>query len=235
MLIDIVTPASEPGSRALLTGCRIKSGMTIRRIVQKKHNMENINKSQFILASASPRRRDLLRKAGYCFEIVPSNVDESKYDVNGISSAQHTKILALAKAKDVAMRFPNAVVMGSDTVVDLDGEIIGKPDHADHAEEIIRKLFSNPHSVITGLAFVCIEKEIEIVEADTTIVYPRKLTEDQIADHIQNSQWEGKAGAYGIQETGDEFVERIEGSLTNVMGLPMERTQQLLEKLGIVP
>ena len=78
--------------------------------------------SQFILASASPRRRDLLRKAGYCFEIVPSGVDESAYSTDGITSEGHTKILALAKAKDVAKRFPNAIVMGSDTVVDLDGE-----------------------------------------------------------------------------------------------------------------
>lgn len=197
--------------------------------------MESIKKSQFILASASPRRRDLLRKAGYCFEIVPSEVDESVFDTDGVTSEEHTKVLALAKAKDVAARFPNAIVMGSDTVVDLDGEIIGKPDDADHAEEITRKLFSKPHLVITGLALVCLEKNIEIVEADTTIVYPRKLTEAQIADHIQNGQWQGKAGAYGIQETGDAFVDRIEGSFTNVMGLPMELTQHLLGQLNILP
>ena len=195
--------------------------------------MQDIRTSQFILASASPRRRDLLRKAGYCFEIVPSGVDESKYNVNGICSKEHTKILALAKAKDIAAKFPNAIVMGSDTVVDLDGEIIGKPDDVDHAEEIIRKLFSKPHKVITGLAMVSIEKTIEIVEADTTVVYPRRLTEAQIADHIINGQWQGKAGAYGIQETGDEFVERIDGSFTNVMGLPMELVKVVLGKLGI--
>ena len=195
--------------------------------------MQDIRTSQFILASASPRRRDLLRKAGYCFEIVPSGVDESKYNVNGICSEEHTKILALAKANDIAATFPNAVVMGSDTVVDLDGEIIGKPDDVTHAEEIIRKLFSRPHKVITGLAMVCIEKTIEIVEADTTVVYPRRLTEAQIAEHIINGQWQGKAGAYGIQETGDEFVERIDGSFTNVMGLPMELVKVVLGKLGI--
>ena len=197
--------------------------------------MEPVRVSQFILASASPRRRDLLRKAGYCFEIVPSGVDESKYDVNGISSEEHTKILALAKAKDVATKFPNAIVMGSDTVVDLDGEIIGKPDDAEHAEEITRKLFSKAHKVITGLALVCVYKGIEIIEADTTLVYPRKLTEAQIADHIQNGQWQGKAGAYGIQETGDEFVDHIDGSFSNVMGLPMELTERLLGRLGIHP
>ncbi len=194
-----------------------------------------MRKSQFILASASPRRRDLLRRQGYCFEIIPSDVDESQFGTDDVSSEELTKILALAKAKDVAAKFPNALVIGSDTVVDLDGEIIGKPDDADHAEEITRKLFSQPHKVITGLALVCVEKDIEIVEADTTIVYPRQLTETQIADHITNGQWEGKAGAYGIQETGDEFVERIDGSFTNVMGLPMELTNRLLEQLGIMP
>jgi septum formation protein len=197
--------------------------------------MEDIRRSQFLLASASPRRKHLLEKAGYCFEIIPSDVDESAYDAEGVTSEEHTKVLALAKAKEVAVRFPNAVVIGSDTVVDLDGEIIGKPDDAEHAEEITRKLFSKPHKVITGLALVCVEKNIETVEADTTIVYPKQLTESQIADHIQNGQWQGKAGAYGIQETGDEFVDHIEGSFTNVMGLPIELTQRLLEQLGIRP
>ena len=189
--------------------------------------------SQFILASASPRRQHLLKRGGYCFEIVPSKVDESKYDTEGITSEEHTKILALAKAKDVAAKFPNALVMGADTVVDLDGEIIGKPDDAGHAEEITRKLFSRPHKVITGLALLCIEKEIEIVEADTTVVYPQQLTEEQISEHIRKGDWQGKAGAYGIQETGDEFVDHIDGSFTNVMGLPMELTERLLEKFGI--
>ena len=191
--------------------------------------------SQFILASASPRRRDLLRRAGYCFEIVPSDVDESLFGADGVSSEELTKILALAKAKEVAERFPNALVIGSDTVVDLDGEIIGKPDDATHAEAITRRLFSKPHLVITGVAIVCMEKSIEIVEADTTVVYPRKLTEAQIAGHIENGGWEGKAGAYGIQETGDEFVERIDGSFTNVMGLPMEMIERLLAEQGVRP
>lgn len=194
-----------------------------------------IRTSQFILASASPRRRHLLEQAGYCFDVVPSAVDEAAYDTDNVTSEEHTRILALAKAKDVAERFPMALVLGSDTVVDLDGEIIGKPDDAAHAEEITRKLFSKPHKVITGVALVCVEKNIEIVEADTTIVYPRKLTEAQIADHIQNGQWAGKAGAYGIQETGDEFVDHIDGSFTNVMGLPMELIQRILNEQNILP
>ena len=190
---------------------------------------------QFILASASPRRKRLLEQAGFRFEIVPSGVDEAAFETADVTSAEHTKILALAKAKDVARAYPAAIVMGADTVVDLDGEIIGKPDDAGHAEEITRKLFSRPHKVITGVALVCVEKGIEMVEADTTVVYPRKLTEAQIAEHIRKGDWQGKAGAYGIQETGDEFVDHIEGSFTNVMGLPMELVQRLLETLDIRP
>ena len=194
-----------------------------------------MRRSQFILASASPRRRDLLRKAGYCFEVVPSDVDESQFHEDGVGSETLATVLALAKAREVAGRFPNALVIGADTVVDLDGEVIGKPADAAHAEALTRRLFSKPHRVITGLALVCVEKGVELVEADTTVVYPRKLSEEQIAWHIDSGNWAGKAGAYGIQETGDAFVEQIEGSLTNVMGLPMERVGQLLEAQGVVP
>jgi len=190
---------------------------------------------QFILASASPRRKLLLEKAGYRFSVQPSEVDEAAFEIDGIDSATLCRRLALAKAKAVAARYPDAVAMGSDTVVDLDGEIIGKPEDAAHAEAITRKLFSRPHKVVTGLALVCVKKGIEIVEVDTTTVYPKTLTDAQIADHIRKGDWQGKAGAYGIQETGDEFIERIEGSFTNVMGLPMELTQRLLSGLEIVP
>lgn len=183
---------------------------------------------RFILASASPRRRLLLEKAGFEFDVIVSGVDESAFDTEGISSVEHTKQLALAKAKDVAMKHPGQLVMGADTVVDFDGQIIGKPDDAAHAEEITRKLFSAPHKVITGIALVKIDDEIEIADAVTTTIYPKKLTEEQIAEHIRKEDWKGKAGAYGIQESGDEFVERIEGSFTNVIGLPMELIEELL-------
>lgn len=190
---------------------------------------------QFILASASPRRRELLAKAGFIFRVEPSQVDEDAYDKTGVTSEEHCQLLALAKARQVAGRFPDMPVLGSDTVVDFDGQIIGKPADAADAERITRMLFSKPHKVITGLALVWKSRAIEIVQADTTIVYPRKLTEQQIQEHIAGGLWEGKAGAYGIQETGDEFVARIEGSFTNVMGLPMERVSRLLDQYGIAP
>jgi septum formation protein len=189
---------------------------------------------QFILASASPRRKELLEKAGFVFRVEPSQVDEEAFEKAGVTCEDHCQLLALAKANDVAGRFPNLPVLGSDTVVDYDGQIIGKPADAKDAERITRILFSKPHKVITGIALVWKKKGVEIVQADTTIVYPKKLTEQQIQEHIAGGLWEGKAGAYGIQETGDEFVDRIEGSFTNVMGLPMERVERLLSTYGII-
>ncbi len=191
--------------------------------------------NSFILASASPRRKLLLTRAGYCFQVIPSNIDESTFAVDGLSSIDHTKQLALAKANDVAKKYPSRLVLGADTVVDFTGKIVGKPKDAADAERITRMLFSAPHKVITAVALVKIDEAIETAETATTIVYPRKLTEDQIAEHIKNGSWRGKAGAYGIQETGDEFIERIEGSFTNVIGLPMELVEKLLGGLALTP
>jgi len=185
----------------------------------------------FILASASPRRKELLHEAGLDFKTIVSDIDESQFSTKGVTSVRHTMILSLEKAKNVAKKHPDQLVMGADTVVDHDGMIIGKPEDAEHAEQITRMLFSQPHKVITGVALVRITDNTEIVESATTVVYPKKLTEEQILDHIKNGNWKGKAGAYGIQDTGDEFVERIEGSFTNVIGLPMELVKQMLDSV----
>jgi septum formation protein len=184
-----------------------------------------------ILASSSPRRKQLLAEAGYKFTSVSPDIDESAFAAEGINPCEYAKRLALAKAKSVAEKFPNCLVIGADTVADYKGRIIGKPADAKEAEEITRQLFSGPHKVITAVAIVRIVDGTEIVESDTTAVYPKKLTESQIAEHIKGGSWRDKAGAYAIQEGGDEFIERIEGSLTNVMGLPMELLQSVLAGL----
>ena len=184
-----------------------------------------------ILASASPRRKDLLTQAGYMFEVILPDVDESAFPLAKGGPARHAEILALAKAQSVASRYPDRLVLGADTIADFDGEIIGKPADIEDAERITRKLFSEPHRVITGLALVRLADGLEIVCSDVTTVYPRRLTDEQIARHLEGGAWEGKAGAYAIQEMGDEFVERLDGSLTNVMGLPMELLARLLAEL----
>ena len=193
--------------------------------------MTGKTKSKLILASTSPRRRLLMKKAGYKFEVIAPKVDESTYTAKKNSPVEFAKALALAKAKSVSPDFPDSIVIGADTIVDFEGEIIGKPDNADHAREITQKLFSRPHKVITALALVKQAEGIELVKADTTRVYPKKMTAEQIARHIEGKSWQGKAGAYAIQETGDKFVEKIDGSLTNVMGLPMELLGQLLKDI----
>ncbi|OHB61211.1 MAG: septum formation protein Maf [Planctomycetes bacterium RBG_13_46_10] len=192
--------------------------------------MSNQFRFSIILASASPRRKQLLAEVGYRFTTITPDIDESAYPTGGHNACEYAKMLALAKAKSVAVKHPDCLVIGADTVVDFDGEIIGKPADAKDAERITKKIFSKPHKVITGLAVVRLSDGIEVVESDTTIVYPKKMTAEQIAEHIKGGSWRDKAGAYAIQESGDEFVEKIEGSLTNVMGLPMELLQQLLKK-----
>lgn len=180
-----------------------------------------------ILTSTSVRRKKLLTEAGYKFTVVAPEVDESKFASEGLNAKEYAGQLALAKAKSVAQRFRDSLVIGADTVVDFDGWIIGKPADENEAEQIIKKLFSRPHKVITAIAILKADEAIEIVRADTTTVYPKKMSAEQIAVHIKGGSWKGKAGAYAIQETGDEFVERIEGSLTNVMGLPMELLESM--------
>jgi septum formation protein len=193
--------------------------------------MDEVAPMSLVLASTSPRRHQLLAQAGYTFTVIAPEFDESTCSAVGHAPCSYAEALALGKARSVAPRYPEALVIGADTLVDADGEIIGKPDDAADAERITRKLFSASHQVITGLALVRISDRTEIVRSDVTTVYPRKMTEEQVFAHIAGRSWEGKAGAYAIQETGDEFVERIEGSLTNVMGLPMELLQRLLKRV----
>jgi septum formation protein len=114
--------------------------------------------------------------------------------------------------------------------VDFQGEIVGKPSDEKEAERITRKLFSAPHKVITAVAIARSSDGVELVESETTTVYPKRLTDKQIAEHIKGKSWQDKAGAYAIKECGDEFIERIEGSLTNVMGLPMELLGRMMKQ-----
>lgn len=190
--------------------------------------MSEQSQYSFILASASPRRKQLLAEAGYRFTVVPPGIDESDFAAEGINACEYAERLALAKAKNVAEKYPDSLVIGADTVVDFMGEIIGKPADAKEAEQITKKLFSGPHKVITGIAIVKLSDGVELSESDTTTIHPKRLTSGQITKHIKSESWRDKAGAYAIKVSGDECIERIQGSLTNVMGLPMELLERLL-------
>jgi septum formation protein len=193
--------------------------------------MQGKQKSPIILASASLRRRELLTTAGYEFTVVKSAIDESKFSAEGIEPYKFAEQLALAKANDVAREYPDKIVIGADTIVDYAGQIIGKPEDEVEARQIIENLFSSPHKVITGLAIVRLCDDTELVAHDSTTVYPKQLTQEQISQHIEIGLWKNKSGAYAIRENGDEFVEKIDGSLTNVMGLPMELLESLLKQV----
>lgn len=188
-------------------------------------------KTKLILASQSPRRRQLLLEAGIDFDVILSQVDESVFDAEEGTPESYACRLAQAKAREVAQRFPHRWVLGADTIVDCQGEIIGKPKDRNDAERITRRIFSRPHQVITGLALIRLDQGVERVESQCTTVYPRPLSEAQIAAHLEGGTWQGKAGAYAIQETGDVLVERLEGSLSNVIGLPMETVKQWLAEV----
>ena len=183
-----------------------------------------------ILASSSPRRKELLLEAEFQFTVIEPRINEDELLREQTAPAEYAKKAALAKAMNVAQRYPDAFVIGADTVVDFNGQTIGKPLDAKDAERITKMLFSAPHKVITALAIVGISDGVEVVQTDTTTIYPKKLDENDIAAHISSGRWRDKAGAYAIQEQ-DPLIERIEGSLTNVVGLPMELLQKLLENI----
>jgi septum formation protein len=176
-----------------------------------------------ILASRSPQRVTLMREAGYAFECDPADIDEEAYP-RGLDAVGVARWLAQAKAKRVATRHPADRVLGADTVVALGDQLLGKPEDERHAERMLRSLSGSTHRVITGVALV--GPGVAIVDHVESRVQMRELTDAEIADYVASGDWRGKAGGYGIQDD-DPFVTCTTGSITNVIGLPMERVAEL--------
>ena len=189
--------------------------------------------SRIILASSSPRRRQLLRDGGFDFQaITPPFHEPAGGLLSKLPPSQQAESLAYFKARAVADQFPEAVVLGADTVVAAaDGQVLGKPDGPQQARKMIEHLSGTRHAVITGVALLGPKPRRHIASA-TSYVTMRKMTAAQIQDYIDSGKWQGKAGAYGIQEPADEFIDSVEGSLTNVMGLPMELVRQMIAMAG---
>jgi septum formation protein len=191
--------------------------------------------ARLILASASPRRRELLLAHGYRFEVVPSAIDESSAATDAAPPHVLVERLSAAKARDVAGRLKDGVVLAGDTVAALGDRVIGKPADREDARAILRALAGTRHEVITGIALVHVASGQFRVAHDRTAVYLRTLSDAEIEDYLNTNEWRGKAGAYGIQDVGDQFVSRIEGSFTNVVGFPMELVVSLLEEWNVQP
>jgi len=181
---------------------------------------------QIILASASPRRRRLLKQIGFTFRVIPSHVDED--DADHHDPLANVQAIALRKARSVAAGIENGIVIGADTQVLVDGEILGKPENKADAARMLTMLSGREHRVITGVALIDTQTNSEETWCETTLVTFRKLPEDEIADYVRTGEPMGKAGAYGIQGRAAAFVERIEGCYFNVVGLPLAKLSQKL-------
>jgi len=183
-----------------------------------------------ILASQSPRRRQLLARAGFRFQVRPARVDE-RWQA-GELPADHVMRLARAKACAVPAG-PEDIVLGADTVVVVDGEILGKPADAADAARMLRRLSARTHEVLTG---VCLKSgAAELVDCEVTRVRFAALTEPEIQAYIASGEPMDKAGAYAVQGLASKFVERIEGCYFNVVGLPVAKVYRMLKALGAGP
>jgi septum formation protein len=188
-----------------------------------------------ILASASPRRRGLLHAAGYDFEVHPADIDEEDYPAKMLP-ADLAQRLAVLKAQAIAEKFPEAVVLAADTVVAFGDRPLGKPADEADAARMLTLLSGTTHIVITGVAVEHRAKSFNQSARMMSAVRMRSLTKNEIRAYVESGDWKGKAGGYGIQdERRDPFVTRMTGSQTNIVGLPMKKTMELLKAAGILP
>jgi len=202
---------------------------------------------ELILASSSLRRRELLRQAGYRFKVRPPGPIEDASIRRAPSAAAYVESLAYLKAMSAIEThgIRKGLVLGADTAVELEGRIIGKPRDEDEARQILSALAGSVHRVLTGLALVDAgagrsrragtRRGERWLAHDATTVHMGPMSAADIRAYVTSGEAMGKAGAYAIQETGDRFVERIEGSFTNVVGLPMELLERMLKAAGYDP
>jgi septum formation protein len=185
---------------------------------------------ELVLASASPRRRDILRTLGLGFEIDPADVDETPAPGAPIDAVVAT--LSLEKAREVASRHREALIIAADTLVELDGRILGKPSGPDEARRMLTAMSRRTHRVATGVVLLdgaTDETRTALVETQVTF---RPMSNDEIDAYVATGEPLDKAGSYGIQGLGASFVQRIDGDYYNVAGLPVAALNELLREAG---
>src|SRR5580658_9009429 len=179
-----------------------------------------------VLASASPRRQELLRNAGITFEVQPANIPEDPQP--GESAKDYTERLAREKALAVANQRRHDVVLGADTVVVVDSQLLGKPSDPADAARMLRMLSGRKHQVITGVCLVVGGQPS--VASETTLVTVSEITDKEIADYVSSGEPMDKAGAYAIQGIASRWIPRIEGDYSNVVGLPVALVFRMLRE-----
>jgi len=184
-----------------------------------------------ILASASPRRYQLLKQLGLEFTVVPADLDEKA--IIAPSPRELAAKLANQKAELIASLYPQAVVIAADTMVVIDESVLGKPDDEEAARLMLSQLSGRGHQVITGLSVHCLAQEYKKTVAEITEVVFRSLSPDEIEAYIKSEEPFDKAGGYGIQGLGALLVEKIDGCYFNVVGLPLNRLGLVLREVGV--
>ena len=187
-----------------------------------------MTKKKLILASQSPRRLELLKQITSQFEVMPSSVEE-KFDY-GLRPEENVRLLARAKAEDIAKNYPECWVVGADTLVTLHQEILGKPVDAADAQRMLRRLSGKEHRVATGICVVSPKKTLD--KAITSKVRFKSLTDEEIINYVQTGEPMDKAGSYAIQGMGSFMIREFSGSKTSIIGLPIDELKVLLEKTG---
>jgi len=187
-----------------------------------------MNSVPVILASASPRRRELMALLNRPFEVVPSNAPESAPE--HMTPGESCQLNAYRKARSIAKKFPDTIVIGADTDVALGLDVLGKPATMERAVRMLENLQGRTHQVVTGVCVVHLRKHRQICFAEFTRVRFHRLSTGQCRDYLGSIHPFDKAGAYAIQENGHRIIESIDGSFSNVVGLPVARLQMELER-----
>ncbi len=186
---------------------------------------------KLILASQSPRRRELLEAAGYSFEVIPPGNGVECGSLTRESPQEFVARLAYQKAADVARRCPGAIIIGCDTVAECDGQILGKPTDRDDARRMLQLMSGRVHHVYSGLCLWRNPDQKTLVKVEVTKLKMNDLSADKLEKHLDSNRWQGKAGAFGFQD-GQDWVRIIAGSESNVVGLPMELLATMLKKMS---
>lgn len=189
---------------------------------------EKFRQKRMILASSSPRRRDLLERAGFIFDIISPDCDEN---VSG-GAREITHLLSIRKARAVKNEINDGIIIAADTLVSVDGQALGKPEDDDDAARMLTLLGGRAHEVVTGVCVLDAGDGRVNTFIETTVVYFRPLSREEIGVYVSTGEPRGKAGSYAIQGGGAGFIEKYEGDYTNIVGLPIDSLARALNEMG---
>ncbi|TSA24507.1 septum formation inhibitor Maf [bacterium] len=190
------------------------------------HNL--LKNENIILASRSPRRAFLLEQVGLHFEQIPSHIEEN---LNGMLPEEFVLYYSREKAEEVQKSHPDSLIIGADTIVVLDNMIIGKPQNDEESFQILKKLSGKCHEVLTGVSILFHDSQISDIAK--TKVYFKQISDEDIREYVFTGEPMDKAGAYGIQGFGSQFIDKIEGCYFNVMGFPIPLFYEMIKKVTL--